>query len=108
MRKKKNKGLTDEKEEIKAIDKVSFQEVKDPDAGPKLADMLINGVPLVINFEFLAIDDSNKIIAFLAGVLYSINGEVREIKPLVYMFARKIEFMDGSLNDFLAQFKDND
>ncbi|MCR1809272.1 cell division protein SepF [Haploplasma modicum] len=67
----------------------------------KLATDLINGKPLVINLEKLEIDDANKIIAFLSGVVYAINGEIIEISRTIFLFGDEDLFKDGSIKKFI-------
>ncbi len=68
-----------------------------------LAKELINGSPLVINFENLGIDDANKVVAFLSGAMFALDGKVEQINSRVFLFARAQEFKDGTLKQFLAE-----
>ena len=55
--------------------------------------------------SILFIDEANKIIAFLSGVVYSINGTAKQLNDNAFLFATKENFLDGSLNEFLKNFK---
>ena len=68
-----------------------------------LADKMIKGNPLILNFETLDIDQANKVIAFLSGVIYAIQGEIVNVKERVFMFATKDVYDDGSMDEFLKE-----
>lgn len=86
-----------------AAERLVMENLVDPDKAVSLADMLMKGSPICIGCGELDVDEANKIIAFLSGVVYAIGGEVRQINDKAFLFARKQEFMDGTLNQFLAQ-----
>ena len=66
-----------------------------------LADQMMKGNPLILNFETLDIDQANKVIAFLSGVIYATQGEIVNVKERVFMFATKDVYEDGSMDEFL-------
>ncbi len=68
-----------------------------------LADQMIDGHPLILNFEPLDIDQANKVIAFLSGIIYAIKGEIVNIQEKVFMFAKSDVYDDGSMEDFLKE-----
>ena len=86
-----------------AAERIVMENIVDPDRAVVLADMLMQGSPICVGCEELDIDEANKAIAFLSGVVYAIGGEVKRIHEKAFLFARKQEFMDGTLNQFLAQ-----
>lgn len=90
-----------------AYDRIIFEDLtnSDDDYLVNLANELINGNPLVINFENLDVDDANKVTAFLSGVIYAVGGKVERIRLRVFLFARTQEFKDGTLKDFIAEYK---
>lgn len=69
-----------------------------------LADRMLSGAPLILNFEPLDIDQANKIVAFLSGVVYATKGEIVHVQEKVFMFARHDVFDDGSMDEFLKDF----
>lgn len=91
-----------------AFDRVIFESLStDEDAYiTSLATELIDGNPLVLNFEELQPDPANKIMAFLSGVVFAIEGEIIQINKKVFMFARQQEFKDGTLKQFIDEYKD--
>lgn len=68
-----------------------------------LADQLMEGKPLILNFEPLDIDQANKVVAFFSGVVYAIKGEIVNIQEKVFMFATQDVYDDGSMDDFLKE-----
>lgn len=66
-----------------------------------LADQMRSGSPLILNFDKLHVDSANKVIAFLAGVVYAIDGHVVTIDESIILFADKSAYEDGSLEAFL-------
>ncbi len=90
----------------KAIDRVQFIKMnKDIDIY-KLGDRLLKGIPLVINFEQYNAIEANKVITFLSGITYAIDGEVEVIQQYIFLFATKQDYKDGSLRDFVEQYKE--
>jgi cell division inhibitor SepF len=68
-----------------------------------LADQMMDGHPLILNFDKLDIDQANKVIAFLSGVVYARKGEILNVKEKVFMFANHDVYEDGSMDDFLKE-----
>lgn len=86
----------------KAVDKMIISEMEDDDEkAAKLIDQLKEGCPLVLNFEQLDSNAANKLLAFFAGACYAVGGRCVTINEKTFMFARKVDFLDGSLQDFL-------
>ena len=94
------------KKGTKAFDRIEFILVESDIDVFKLADKLLKGVPLILNFEQLNDIDSNKIITFISGVTYAINGEIEIIKEQIYLFATKQDYKDGSLRTFVNEYKE--
>ena len=67
----------------------------------KLCDTILSGKPVLANFDKIAASDCNYILAFMSGVVYATDGQVVRISERVYLFARKQEFEDGSLNEYI-------
>ena len=85
-----------------AVDRLVMEELTDNDQrAAELVDMLKEGNPLILNFEKLSEDEDNKMLAFFAGASYALDGKSIKINETTYLFARKVEFMDGSLQTFI-------
>ena len=90
----------------KAFDRIQFIMVE-PDMDVfKLGNRLLKGVPLILNFENMNDIESNKIITFLSGVTYAIDGEIEVIKDKIFLFATKKDYKDGSLRKFVNEYKE--
>jgi cell division inhibitor SepF len=101
---KKKKNQTAETPSLKS-DQIVFEKLASDDDKhlTSLADQLISGYPLIINFDSLDIDQANKAIAFFSGVVYAISGEIINIQEKVFMFATQDVYQDGSVEDFLKE-----
>lgn len=85
-----------------AVDRLVMEELTDNDQrAAELVDMLKEGNPLILNFEKLNEEEDNKMLAFFAGASYALDGKSIKINETTYLFARKVEFMDGSLQTFI-------
>lgn len=94
-------------EEIKkaTAELIRFEQLDDAEDTvlTKLATDVINGFPLIVNFESLDIDSANKAIAFLSGIVYAIDGEILNIKEKVYLFGNFEVYLDGSVKKLLEE-----
>ncbi len=99
--KKKKEQVTSNQK--KTADRLIMEQLTtDDDAHvTRLADQLKAGNPLIINFAKLHVDTANKIMAFLAGVVYAIKGHVVTINDDIILFAHEDAYGDGSLEIFL-------
>jgi cell division inhibitor SepF len=94
------------KKKTQAIDKVKFILMDKNVDVYKLANQLLKGRPLIINFEDFSAIEANKIITFLSGVTYAIDGEIEAIKKDIFLFATKQDYKDGSLRKFVNEYKE--
>jgi len=94
------------KKNKKAINRVKFIYMEKNVDGFKLADFLMKAVPLVVNFDDYDDIESNKVITFLSGVTYAIDGEIEMIQPKIFLFATKDDYKDGSLRKFVKEYKE--
>lgn len=91
-------------EALPAVQRLVMEQVIDNDErSTELVDLLKDGHPLILNFEKLNTMGANKLIAFFAGAAYALDGNVITINKYTYLFARKVDFLDGSLNEFVQQ-----
>jgi FtsZ-interacting cell division protein YlmF len=85
-----------------AADRLIMERLKDDDQrAAELVDLLKSGTPIILNFEDLTEEEDNKMLAFFAGAAYALDGKSIKINETTYLFARKVEFMDGSLQTFI-------
>lgn len=90
----------------KAFDRIEFVVMEAEVDIFRLADKLLKGVPLIINFEEYNDIESNKVITFLSGVTYAIDGEIEQIKNKIFLYATKQDYKDGSLRKFVNEYKE--
>lgn len=90
----------------KAIDRVEFVVMDKHVDVMKLANKLLKGVPLIVNYEDYNPIEANKVITFLSGVIYALDGEIEVIQPTIFLFATKDDFKDGSLRKFVQEYKE--
>ena len=90
----------------KAIDRVEFVIMDKHVDVMKLANKLLKGIPLIINYEDYNPIEANKVITFLSGVIYALDGEIEVIQPTIFLFATKIDYKDGSLRKFVRDYKE--
>src|SRR5690554_5796668 len=90
-----------------ASERIIFDEVtvSDDNYIVDLAKELVMGKPLILNFRMINVDEANKIVSFLSGVIFAINGIIEEIDDKIFLFARKQDFKDGSLKKFIEDVK---
>lgn len=91
--------------DARTFDKVEFYRVEDNGNALKLADKLLFGIPLCLDFRDCPRDDANEVITFLSGVIYSLDGSAKKIQGDIFLFARKIDYRDGSLKEFIDRYK---
>ncbi len=84
-------------------DRVHFQQILDNEDPVKIADILILGQPLVLDFGLLDVDEANKDLAFISGVTYALKGEIMHIIESIYLFARSTDFADGTLDEMIRE-----
>ncbi len=88
-----------------ALDRVSFIKMTKEEDVLKLGDQLMYGTPLIINFESYDEVQGTKVITFLSGVTYAIDGEIEQIHDKIFLFASKKDYKDGSLRKFIKDYK---
>ena len=69
-----------------------------------LAEQLKNGHPLIVDFSKIKTDAAlNKSLAFLSGVTYALDGKIVTLNETIFVFAKKTDFIDGTLQEFIDQ-----
>ena len=88
----------------KANERIHFAEITaDDDHTLYLVNKMIKHQPLVLNFEKVDVPTANKVLAFIAGATYALNGKTIKIDEKIYLFALSEEFLDGSLDAFIRE-----
>ena len=87
-----------------ARDRVHFQQISPTDDPVLIADIIIQeGRPLVLDFSLLEVDEANKDLAFISGVSYALDGEVTHIYESIYLFVRRVDMLDGTLEEMIRE-----
>ncbi|MFI3329796.1 MAG: cell division protein SepF [bacterium] len=87
----------------KSSERIIFEQLSDnSEQVASLVDQLKLGKPLMLDFSRLNVTEGNKMLAFLAGACYASDARQVLVKEKVYLFARNIDFLDGSLQEFIA------
>lgn len=90
------------KKNEKSADMTIFEQIEDDDQkAANLVDKMKEGYPLILNFEKLDNFAANKMLAFFSGACYASDGKIIKINQYTYLFARKNEFLDGSLKELI-------
>jgi len=89
-----------------AFDRVEFIVMEKELDVLKFGDKLLYGTPLIVNFEEYNEVEANKVITFLSGVTYAIDGEIEQIQEKIFLFASKQDYKDGSLRKFVKEYKE--
>ena len=71
----------------------------------KLCDTILSGKPVLAKFDKVSVSDCNYILAFMSGVVYATDGQVVKVSERLYLFARKEEFQDGSLKEYVEDIR---
>ena len=99
---KKKNQQTEAVKQTLVIDKLIMEQLSDNDnKAAQLVDSLKDGCPLIINFETLEPTAANKMLAFFAGACYALDGRSVKINEKTYLFAKRTDFFDGSIQKFL-------
>ena len=88
--------------EGQAKDRIIMEQMKENDERAKeLLDSLKTGYPLVLNFDSMDSKQADKYMAFFQGAAAALNGRAVRINETTFLYARKEEFLDGSLKQFV-------
>ncbi len=101
----KKKNIPKEEKVVPKAEQIVFEKLESDDDQflTGLADQMLLGKPLILNFEPLDIDQANKAIAFFSGVTYAVEGEIVNVQEKIFMFATKDVYDDGTVEDFLKE-----
>ena len=102
--KDKNKNVESHSRKLmSSFDLMEYFIVKDrsEDTIYDLCDTILSGKPVLANFDKLTPSDCNYILAFMSGVIYATAGDVITVSERLFLFARKEEFEDGTLREYV-------
>lgn len=55
----------------------------------KITDHIINGHPVVVNFEKFSSDEAQRTMDFISGCIYTLKGSYQQVSKQVFVFAPK-------------------
>ena len=91
-----------EEENTLAADRIIMKEmVNDDELARSLVFEIRDGNTVVLNFEKLDEANGNKHLAFFIGATVALEGKTVRISEKIYLFARKEDFLDGSLRKWI-------
>ena len=106
--KKKNKNDSQKnKQLLTAFDRMEYFIIaqKSNEELFKISDTILSGKPVLANFDRLVPSDCNYMLSFISGVVYACDGEVVQVGTKLFLFARKEEYEDGSLKQYIEDIK---
>ena len=101
FKKEKNTGKKES-----ARDRLELISVNDQKDVLKLADKIMCGIPLCLNFEGCVVQTANEVLSFLSGVIYAVDGEIISLKKDVFVFCQKEDYRDVTLRSFIERYKE--
>lgn len=102
---KKTKDIYESVEED-SREQIEFLKLENVAQAQELADKILAGKPLVINFEDVDVLEANQVIAFLSGVVYVVGGANLQMQKKVFLFTKPENLEDGSIMEFYNQYKE--
>ncbi len=86
------------------ISKITFFKVEDDTQTFKLANKLLNGDILCLDFNSCPVNQAERVLDFLAGVNYATDGYVSTLSKNIYLFAIKEDYKDPDLKKFISDY----
>ena len=69
----------------KKVSKIFVMEPSVYTEAERIADALLKGEAVIINFRKMEVADAKRVIDFVVGVTYAINGDVQQIREDIYI-----------------------
>ena len=70
----------------------------------KIAEELLSGKTVILNMEGLDLSESQRIIDFMCGATYSIDGNLEKISSFIFIISPKNVNLDGDLQGIVDSF----
>ena len=92
---------------LTSFDRMSYQTVDDCSQETlfKICDIILSGKAVLANFTNVEIAEANNMLSFISGVVYAKSGKVCRLDTKLFLFGRKEEFVDGSLDQYVEDTK---
>jgi len=107
LKKKKKNDSMKNKQLLTAFDRMEYfiVEKKSDEELFKICDTILGGKPVLANFDRVPSADCNYMLSFISGVIYATEGEAIQVGSRLFSFARKEEYEDGSLKQYVEDIK---
>ncbi len=83
---------------------MKFSKVEDDSNTLKFANLMLEGTPLCLDFNDCPKDQGDKVLYFLSGVNYSVDGYVKPLSKNIFIFALKEHYKDPELKAFIQKY----
>lgn len=97
------KKVTEFKSPLSSFQLLERVIVREADQLLDIANILKSGKPILVSFEMIDVVDANKMIGFLSGVVYALEGATHYTGEKTILFGSKKNFEDGTLNKFVKE-----
>ncbi len=101
--KRKKSDVTKKGQLLTAFDKMEYFSVEERSNETlfKICDTIINGKAVLAKFDKISSSDANYMLSFISGVVYACKGKTIQASDKLFLFARKEEYEDGSLEQYV-------
>lgn len=82
---------------------VTFIKPKSFEDASEICDILISGNPIIINFEGFDAQNTQRVMDFVCGCVYTINAEWRQVSNLVFLLTPRDIEVTGDFNSLMNQ-----
>jgi cell division inhibitor SepF len=83
--------------------RVVLQEPKSYEDTQEIADHLRSRRPVVVNLHLVRADQATRIVDFLSGTVYALNGAISKIGPNIFLCTPDTVEIHGSISEILNQ-----
>ncbi len=106
-KKKKKNDFPRNKQLLTAFDRMEYFIIaeKSNEELFRICDTILSGKPVLANFDRIAAADCNYMLSFISGVVYACDGETIQVGNKLFLFARRAEYEDGSLKQYIEDIK---
>lgn len=101
------KGSKDITNLLTSFDRMEYKIVVDSSKETllRICDIILSGKAVLANFTNIEIVAANDMLSFISGVVYAKSGKVCKLDTKLFLFGRKEEFADGSLDQYVEDTK---
>ncbi|MGX7419475.1 cell division protein SepF [Carnobacterium gallinarum] len=90
-----NQGALQQQSKIVVFEPRVYSEVQE------VADLLMNGQSVILNFNRIEEDQAKRIVDFLTGTIYAINGDIQRVGDEIFLCTPHNVEIDGMLTEMM-------